>query len=243
MYICIYMNGLSSVNSLHKHSRPSAPVVAGNVYIVNSNFSANNPPNQTGLTDTTFTNVVTGWTKTGGISTGTAAESANDVRVLNNLRANNASPRFWNATLSTGVGGNLLTGLYIAQNTYSSLPKIFSVSQTITFPVAATYNCRFWAAPRTGDTTGGGGNYLRNDLYNSTQSISMSVGSTVIGPKTFAITNALTPTGYYPGFELVTGSVTTTVANESRVLKLEWRQTGNNNSCIIVTGIEINRAA
>lgn len=239
------MNGISSVNSIHAYKAPSAPAVAANIYISNSNFSANNPLYQTGLTNTSFNTTVSGWTKSGDISTGTGTESANDVRVLNNLTANNASPRFWNATLTTG-GSAILTALYVAQNTYTSLPKLFSVSRTVILPVPGTYTCRFWAAPRTGDAAGGGGNYLRNDLYNSTQSITMSVGSDVFGPKTFAINNSTLSdgkSGFYPGFELVSGSLTTTVANDSRVLKLEWKQTGNNNSCIIVTGIEINRVS
>lgn len=217
--------------------RQPARVWTGNVYIANSNFSANNPETQTGLTDTTFTTTVSNWTKTGNISAGGAAESANDVRLLNNLVNNNAAPRFWNAQLSTG-GGNIVTGLYVAQNNYTSLPKTFSVSQTITFPAVATYNCRFWAAPRCSNNISP---FLRNDLYNSSQSITMRVGTDVFGPKTFATTNALTPTGYYPGFELVSGNITTTVANESRVLQFDWVQTVNNSSTIIITGIEINK--
>lgn len=234
------INCISSISS-KAFSKPSVPVWAGNVYIVNSNFATNNPPTQTGLSETTnptFANTVSGWTKIGGISTGVSTESANDVRLLNNLTNNNAAPRFWNAQLYTG-GTNILTGLYVAQNRYTSFPKTFSVSQTITIPVIGTYNCRFWAAPRTDQ-----GANLRNDLYNSSQSIKMYVGTDIFpgaSGKTFATTNALTPTGFYPGFELVSGNITTTANNETRVLKFEWVQTANNNSCIMITGIEINK--
>ena len=219
-----------------------APPVPNTVSITNWDFSANNPVigvngSQVGLSDTTFTTTVTGWTKTGGISTGT--DTANDVRLLGYLRNNNASPRFWNATPYIG-SGNIITCLFVAQNAYSSLPKTFSVSQTITIASQGTYTARFWAAPRTDDGDVASG--LRNDLYNSSQSVTMRVGANVFGPKTFAVTNAFTPTGYYPGFELVSGTFATAAANESRTIRFDWVQTGNNNSCIMITGVEIYKS-
>ena len=217
-----------------------APPVPNTLSITNWDFSANNPVigvngSQVGITETTFTTTVTGWTKTGGISTGT--DTANDVRLLGYLRNNNASPRFWNATPYIG-SGNIITCLFVAQNAYSSLPKTFSISQTITIATQGTYTARFWAAPRTGDALSG----LRTDLYNTSQSVAMYVGSDLIGTKTFAISNTLSPPGFYPGFELVSGNFTTSAANESRTIRFDWVQTGNNNSCILITGIEIYKS-
>jgi hypothetical protein len=205
------------------------------VTITNSNFSANNTPSgvygsQVAVIDTTFSTNVTGWTKTGGISTGT--DTANDVRLLGYLRNNNASPRFWNATPSSS-SGNIITSFFVAQNAYSSLPKTFSISQTITIPAQGTYTARFWAAPRTGDDLFG----LSTILYNTTQSVAMYVGSDLIGTKTFTQTN-----NNYPGFELVSGTFATAAANQSRTIRFDWVQTGNNNSAIMITGVEIYKS-
>jgi hypothetical protein len=207
------------------------------VTITNSNFSANNttPNSQIGFKEfEPYLYSVPGWPKNGEIETGTANERANDVRLLNYLTNNNASPRFWNATLSSG-GGNITTCFWVGQNSYSTAtalqPIVFSISQTITIESQGTYTARFWAAPRTGDALSG----LSTNAYNPSQSVSMYVGSEIIGTKkTFTQTN-----GNYPGFELVSGTFTTSAANQSRTIRFDWSQTSSSNSSIMITGIEI----
>lgn len=218
-------------------------LVSDFIYITNRNFSENNTTTQTTIYDGSFS-LVSNWLKssTSKISP-TTNHTASSVRLLNNLTANNASPRFWNATRYSG-GKAILTGLYVTQSGYSSAstsnPIVFSVEKTVVFPTTGTYTCRCCAAPRTGDkdTTGS----VKNTLYYNTQSIKLFVGTNELVSKTFEINNNTLSdglSGYYPGFEVVSGIFNNTVVNNSQTLKLVWTQTSNNDSTIIVTGVEI----
>jgi hypothetical protein len=239
------MNSLCTMSGFTRVKSPAT--LPTQVPITNSNFSVNPPltNDQVGIEETgtnSFSNRVTGWTKTGIIDQSTTLSTgrATDVRLLNFLRNNNGSPRFWNATPSSG-GGNIVTCFFVGQNQYDTLlPRRFSISQTITIPTEGEYTARFWAAPRTGDSLSS--NTLTNNLYNSSQSVTMRVGANVIGPKTFAVTNAFTPINFYPGFELVTGTFMAATANESRILQFDWTISERWNSAIMITGIEIYKS-
>lgn len=201
------MNSLLSINSFY--NKPNKHVYTY-LSVLNGNFTSPTVASG-GQTSLTTTTQLTSWSMD---------NLGSNVRILNNLLNDNASPYSYNATLLDGTSEK--TVLFIAQ---ANGAQTTNISQNISFSNTNTYTISFWAAPR-------------KVYYNSSQSLSLYVNG-VLMTLNGSLSNVTFTSGTstQPFVNYTTSFTPSTAGTYS--IDFRWTATQTVDSTIMLTGIQI----